>query len=66
MGLLSMHTTTCAAERNWSRWGRNFFKGRSMLAIGRAMKLVYIAGNLWAGPMGLDELVALAHDLEDA
>jgi hypothetical protein len=43
--LLSMHTTTCASERNWSLWGTIYTKARNRLALERANKLVFIRGN---------------------
>jgi hypothetical protein len=44
--LLSMHSTTCAAERNWSLWGNVYTKARNrLLAISRAEKLIFIKGN---------------------
>jgi hypothetical protein len=33
--LLSMHTTTCAGEHNWSLWGQLCTKARNRLAIAR-------------------------------
>ena len=46
--LLSMHVTTCAAERNWSVFGNVFSKARSRLAVSRAEKLVFIKANMGA------------------
>ena len=43
--LLSMHATSCAAERNWSLWGQIYTKARNRLQIQRAEKLIYIRGN---------------------
>ena len=43
--LLSMHTTSCASERNWSIWGSIYVKSRNRLAVSRAEKLVFIRGN---------------------
>ncbi|EFJ41284.1 hypothetical protein VOLCADRAFT_98721 [Volvox carteri f. nagariensis] len=43
--VLRMHTTTCAAERNWSLWGNIFSKARNRLAQERAEKLIYIRQN---------------------
>jgi hypothetical protein len=40
-----MHTTSCAAERNWSTWGHIYSKTRARLAIERAEKLVFIKQN---------------------
>jgi hypothetical protein len=44
--LLSMHSTTCATERNWSIWGALFRKSRSRLQLERAEKLVFLKGWL--------------------
>jgi hypothetical protein len=46
--LLTMHTTSCASERNWSVWGQIYTKTRSRLAIERAEKLVFIKQNYTA------------------
>ena len=38
--LLFMHTTSCSAERNWSKWGLIYEKNRACLARERAMKTI--------------------------
>ncbi|EFJ51390.1 hypothetical protein VOLCADRAFT_87625 [Volvox carteri f. nagariensis] len=43
--VLRMHTTTCAAEFNWSLWGNIFSKARNRLSQERAKKLIYIRQN---------------------
>jgi hypothetical protein len=43
--VLPRQVTTCAAERNWSTWGLVFTKLRNRLALDRAGKLIFIAGN---------------------
>ena len=44
--LLSLHTTSCASERNWSAWGRIFNdKLRNGLDVERAMKIIFIKAN---------------------
>jgi hypothetical protein len=43
--LLSLHVTSCAAERNWSVWGRLYSKLRARLSLQVAEKLVFIAQN---------------------
>ena len=43
--LLPRHVTSCAAERNWSQWGLLFSKLRNRMALDRAAKLIFIAGN---------------------
>ena len=43
--LLSVHATTCAAERNWSAWGRTYTNNRSRLGIKTAEKLIYVKAN---------------------
>jgi len=40
--LLSMHTTACAAERNWSKWGLVYVKNRSRLSKDRAQKMIFL------------------------
>ena len=40
--LLSMHTTSCSAERNWSKWGLIYEKNRARLARERAMKMIFL------------------------
>ncbi|DBA73972.1 TPA: hypothetical protein ACH3X1_010801 [Trebouxia sp. C0004] len=41
--LLSLHTTSCAPERNWSLWGQLYCKNRSRLGLLRAEKLVFVS-----------------------
>jgi hypothetical protein len=43
--LLSIHTTSCASERNWSFWGYIHSKARNCLSIECAEKLEYIKQN---------------------
>ncbi|KAJ9530443.1 hypothetical protein QJQ45_005449 [Haematococcus lacustris] len=46
MWLLSVHVSTCAAERNWSAWGRTFADAhRNNLSIQKAEELVFIQAN---------------------
>jgi len=40
--LLSAHATSCAAERNWSAWGRIYTSLRNKLDLKTAEKLVYV------------------------
>ena len=44
---LSMHTTACASERNWSerKWGLMFAKNRARLGIERASQMIFLAEN---------------------
>jgi hypothetical protein len=42
--LLSMHTTSCASERNWSLWGYIYSEARNRFE--RAGKLVYVERGL--------------------
>ncbi|KAJ9532753.1 hypothetical protein QJQ45_010871 [Haematococcus lacustris] len=44
--LLSVHVSTCAAERNWSAWGRFYADAlRSSMDMATAEKLVFIQTN---------------------
>ncbi|KAJ9504991.1 hypothetical protein QJQ45_013397 [Haematococcus lacustris] len=44
--LLSVHVSTCAAERNWSAWGRLYADAlRSSMDMATAEKLVFIQTN---------------------
>eukprot|EP00798_Chlamydomonas_sp_ICE-L_P017606 gene17606-23939_t len=43
--LLSLHASSCAAERNWSTWGRMYTKLRSNLSHQMAEKLIFIKSN---------------------
>ncbi|KAJ9522027.1 hypothetical protein QJQ45_005081 [Haematococcus lacustris] len=46
MRLLSVHVSTCAAERNWSAWGGTFADAhRNTLSIEKAEELVFIQAN---------------------
>ena len=48
-GLLGLHVTTPAAERNWSAWGRVYDSGlRSRLGVKTATNLVQIKSDLRA------------------
>lgn len=44
--LLLFHVTSCATERNWSKWGRLIPKARNRLALERAEKLITIMGDV--------------------
>jgi len=44
--LLSAHATSCAAERNWSAWGRIYTSLRNKLDLETAEKLVYVKANM--------------------
>jgi len=44
--LLSAHATSCAAERNWSAWGRIYTSLRNSLGIETAEKLVFVKANM--------------------
>jgi hypothetical protein len=43
--LLAMHATTCAAERDWSKWGNLYHKYRNALTIGKAAQMIFVAEN---------------------
>jgi hypothetical protein len=43
--LMACHATTCAAERNWSLWGRIYTSARSALGMERAKKMISICTN---------------------
>ncbi len=43
--LLSLHPTSCAAERNWSLWGRVYTAARNALGLERAMKIIMFCFN---------------------
>ena len=58
--VLGMHATTCAAERNWSLWGRTYAKGRSALLVDTAEKVIFIKGNEDTSMRGVDEEVQLS------
>eukprot|EP00983_Pelagomonas_calceolata_P037102 1136191-Pelagomonas_calceolata.AAC.3 len=44
--LLSAHTTTAAAERNWSAWGDTYTSLCNRLNVETADKLVYVKANM--------------------
>jgi len=44
--LLPAHATSCAAERNWSAWGRIYTSLRNKLDLETAEKLVYVKANM--------------------
>lgn len=47
--LLSIHATTCAAERNWSVWGQVYISTRNALGIKSAEKMIFIKANATQG-----------------
>lgn len=51
--LLSMHTTSCAAERNWSKFGLMFAKNRARLARERAVQMIFLTEH--CGQAGFEE-----------
>jgi hypothetical protein len=44
--LMPLHASSCAAERNWSAWGRNYTALRNALSKETADKCIYIKSNL--------------------
>ena len=64
--LMSMHTTTAAAERNWSLWGRVFVKARGRLGLERAHKLIYLKGNSSTDLKGADVEALMSTLLHDS
>ena len=44
--LLSLHASSCSAERNWSAWVRSFVPLRNRLSHAVAEKMIFIKGNL--------------------
>jgi uncharacterized membrane protein len=43
--LLSLHATSCAAERDWSKWGKLYHKYRNALTVGKAAQMIFVAEN---------------------
>ena len=43
--LFSMHTTACASERNWSKWGLMFARNCKRLSIQRAEQMIFLSEN---------------------
>ena len=44
--LLSLHASSCSAERNWSAWGGTFVPQRNRLGHAVAEKMIFVKGNL--------------------
>lgn len=42
---MSVHPTSCAAERNWSIWGRLYTASRNALGAERAKKMIAFSFN---------------------
>ncbi len=63
MRLLSCHASSCAAERNWSAWGRTYTGLRNKLEQPTAEKMIFIKANmLKAGGGDLDnEVIEITH-----
>jgi hypothetical protein len=57
--LLSMHSTSCAVERNWSIWGQVYSKLRNRLSLPLGEMIVFIRGNLVPAAESADELVVM-------
>ena len=66
--LLCCHPTSCAAERNWSLWGRVFQSSRSALALERARKMISFCFNSRAQGATLSDfdltLAVVANDVD--
>jgi hypothetical protein len=45
MVLLCMPVTSCAAERNWSKWGNTFVPNRNSLGLDAAKDMIYVQQN---------------------
>jgi hypothetical protein len=45
MRLLSCHASSCAAERNWSAWGRTYTNLRNRLSKEKAEQMIFIKAN---------------------
>jgi hypothetical protein len=60
---MGMHATSCASERNLSKFGRLFDKSRGTLALKRAEKMVFVAENSVQKELGDCEL--LFEDMDD-
>jgi hypothetical protein len=43
--LMSMHTTACSSERNWSKWGLLFAKTHASFSGAVAEKIVFVCEN---------------------
>jgi hypothetical protein len=43
--MLSLHPTSCAAERNWSLWGRVYTVSRNSLGLERAKNIIMFCLN---------------------
>jgi hypothetical protein len=46
MRLLSCHASSCAAERNWSAWGRTYDSLRNKLSMEKAEQLIFLKANM--------------------
>ena len=53
--LLHLHASSCAAERNWSAWGRTYTPLRNALSKDTAEKMIFVKANT-AAPSGADML----------
>jgi hypothetical protein len=54
--LMSMHPTSCAAERNWSVWGRLYTSARNALGAERAKKMIAFSFNSRAQKASMTDL----------
>jgi hypothetical protein len=54
--LMSVHPTSCAAERNWSRWRKVYASSRNALGADRAKKMIAYSFNSNAQKASMDDL----------
>jgi hypothetical protein len=54
--LMSIHPTSCAAERNWSVWGRLYTSARNALGAERAKKMIAFSFNSRAQKVSMTDL----------
>jgi hypothetical protein len=54
--LMSVHPTSCAAERNWSLWGRVYSAVRNALGADRAKKMIAFSFNSRAQKASMKDL----------
>ena len=54
--LIGLHTTACAAKRNWSKWALLFAKNRSRLGCDCATKMIFLKEVLSLTDDDMDEL----------
>ena len=62
--LLFMHTTSCSAKRNWSKWGSLFAKNKARLSRERAEHMIFLNEHSCQADVTEEDVLDLSWHLE--